>query len=59
MPDTIPRKPVTVHCGFSLYPRHKAMLEALRAHHDMPRSTILQNLIEQEYNKLNRSEQNA
>lgn len=59
MTDTIARKPVTVHCGFSLYPRHKAMLEALREYHSMPRSTIIQNLIEQEYNKLNRSEENA
>lgn len=59
MPHTIARKPATVHCGFSLYPRHKMMLEVLRKYHSMPRSTILQSLIEQEYSKLNRSEENA
>jgi hypothetical protein len=55
----LPDKPKATHCGFSLYPEHNRMLESLQQHLNATRSRVLQHLIEQEYKKLTRSEQNA
>lgn len=51
--ETIPDKPKARHCGFSLYPEHREMLEALQMRLNANKSRVLQHLIEQEYKKLN------